>query len=72
MIYQSSFAPKLIYIFRIDDDNHKGCLKVGDATLEDCDWTEIAPNSAALNKAAHKRIKQYTQTAGISYELLYT
>lgn len=72
MIYQSSFAPKLIYIFRINDDNHKGCLKVGDATLEDCAWTEIAPNSVALNKAAHKRIKQYTQTAGIQYELLYT
>lgn len=72
MIYQSSFAPKLIYVFRINDDDHKGCLKVGDATLEDCDWSEIAPNSVALNKAAHKRIKQYTQTAGISYELLYT
>lgn len=72
MVYQSSFAPKLIYVFRIDDDNHKGCLKVGDATLEDCAWSEIAPNSPALNKAAHKRIKQYTQTAGIDFELLYT
>lgn len=72
MIYQSSFAPKLIYVFRINDDNHKGCLKVGDATLDDCALNEIVPNGAALNKAAHKRIKQYTQTAGINYELLYT
>lgn len=72
MTYQHSFAPKLIYVFRIDDNNHKGCLKVGDATLEDCAWSEIAPNSPALNKAAHKRIKQYTQTAGIDFELLYT
>lgn len=72
MIYQSSFAPKLIYVFRINDDAHKNCLKIGDATLDDCDWTAISPNSTALNTAAKKRINQYTQTAGIHYELLYT
>ena len=67
MIYQSSFAPKLIYVFRINDDAHKNCLKIGDATLDDCDWTAISPNSTALNTAAKKRINQYTQTAGIHY-----
>ena len=30
------------------------------------------PNSSALNKAAKKRIDQYTQTAAVNYDLLYT
>lgn len=72
MIYQSSLVPKLIYVFGIGDDAHKNCLKIGDATLDDCDFSQIFPNSKALNDAARKRINQYTQTAGIKYELLYT
>jgi hypothetical protein len=32
----------------------------------------LEPNSKLLNEAAKKRINQYTQTAGISYDLLYT
>ena len=32
----------------------------------------LAPNSKALNESAKKRINQYTQTAGIAYDLLYT
>ena len=32
----------------------------------------LEPNSKALNNAAKKRINQYTQTAGIRYDLLYT
>lgn len=72
MTYQTSFAPKLIYVFRINDDRHKNCLKIGDATVDDCDWTEISPNSPALKAAAKKRIKQYTQTAGIEFDLLHT
>ena len=72
MIYQSSLVPKLIYVFGIGDEAHKNCLKIGDATLDDCDFSEIYPNSEALNQAARKRINQYTQTAGIRYELLYT
>jgi hypothetical protein len=64
---------KLIYVFRINNDkSHTDCLKVGEASF-DCDnITSIQPNSKILNKAAHERIKQYTQTAGVKYELLYT
>lgn len=71
MQYFSSLKPKLIYVFRINDAAHKGCLKIGETTFEDGDIT-LQPNSSALNKAAKKRIDQYTQTAAIDYELLYT
>jgi hypothetical protein len=72
MKYTSSLKPKLIYIFRINDDAHSGCLKIGDTTINHVDVVGLAPNSSQLNKAAKLRINSYTQTAGIAYELLYT
>ena len=71
--FSNAFSYKLIYIFRINDDAHKGLLKKGDATLK-CDETidKLPPNCRALNMAAKKRIDQYTNTAAISYELLHT
>ena len=71
--FVSSLKAKLIYVFRINDKAHAGCLKVGEATLSDEEnlWGLI-PSSHLLNVAAKKRINQYTQTAGIVYELLYT
>lgn len=71
--FSNAFSYKLIYIFRINDDAHKGLLKIGDATLK-CDETidKLQPNCRALNMAAKKRIDQYTNTAAISYELLHT
>lgn len=73
MKFVSSFKLKLIYVFRINDEAHKGCLKVGEATADDNEnlWG-LAPSSHNLNIAAKKRINQYTQTAGIAYDLLYT
>ena len=35
--YSLSMVPKLIYVMRINDKAHKGCLKVGDATVEGSD-----------------------------------
>lgn len=72
MQFESSLKPKLIYVFRINDDAHKGCLKVGEATCHEDDVLGFAPCCKALNQAAKARIDQYTQTAGISYKLLYT
>ncbi len=71
--FVSSLKAKLIYVFRINDKAHAGCLKVGEATLSDEEnlWG-LSPSSHQLNVAAKKRINQYTQTAGIVYELLYT
>ena len=72
MKFTSLLKLKLIYVFRINDAAHQGCLKVGEATCDSDDVTCLAPNSKALNDSAKRRINQYTQTAGIAYDLLYT
>ena len=72
MKFTSALLPKLIYVFRINDAEHKGCLKIGEATTDTENIWGLEPNSKPLNEAAKKRINQYTQTAGISYDLLYT
>ena len=72
MRFTSSLKLKLIYVFRINDTAHRGCLKIGEATCEDENVFGLSPNSKVLNEAARKRINQYTQTAGIAYNLLYT
>ncbi len=72
MKFTSALKLKLIYVFRINDAAHAGCLKIGEATSDNENIWGLEPNSKALNEAAKKRINQYTQTAGISYDLLYT
>ena len=72
MRFTSSLKLKLIYVFRINDAAHRGCLKIGEATCEYENVFGLSPNSKVLNEAARKRINQYTQTAGIAYDLLYT
>jgi hypothetical protein len=72
MKFTSALKLKLIYVFRINDTAHLGCLKIGEATSDNENIWGLEPNSRALNEAAKKRINQYTQTAGISYDLLYT
>ena len=71
--FDSTLKPKLIYVFRINDAAHKGCLKVGETTYDGDDLAGYnTPNSAALNAAAKARIDSYTATAGVAYDLLYT
>ena len=70
MEYFSDLKAKLIYVFRIPDNAHRDCVKIGEATFEDGNLT-LPPNSSALNKAAKERIDQYTKTAGIAYDLLH-
>ena len=66
MKFEDSFQYKLIYIFEIRDDTHKGLLKIGDTTIKtDCNFADLLPNCKILNQAAKERIKQYTNTAGI-------
>ena len=72
MKFTSLLKLKLIYVFRINDAAHKGCLKVGEATCDSDNVFGLNPNCKALNDSAKKRINQYTQTAGIAYDLLYT
>lgn len=54
-------------------DDHKGLLKVGEATLKSNKRpNDILPNSRDLNQAAHARIKQEVGTASVRYILLHT
>ena len=69
--FESSLRPKLIYVFRINDNAHHGALKIGEATAELGDGY-FTPNSQLLNDAARQRIDQYTKTASIRYDLIYT
>ena len=70
--FKNTFEYKLIYIFRINDERHKGLVKIGDASVDNKNWKDLSPNCHTLNNAAKKRINEYTRTAGISYELLHT
>lgn len=71
--FEDSFEYKVIYIFTINDDNHKGLLKIGDTKLHtEISIDKLVPNSRELNQAALKRIKSYTNTAGVSPNLLHT
>ena len=72
MQYYSTLKAKLIYIFTIGDEAHRGLVKIGEATLDEATNLTLSPNSKELNAAAKKRIDQYTKTAGIDYTLRYT
>lgn len=54
--YTNSFKYKLIYIFGIPDEAHKGVLKIGEATVDtDLSFDHLNPNCSELNKAARER-----------------
>ncbi len=72
MVYYSTLKAKLIYIFTINDSAHRGCVKIGEATLDEATNSTLEPNCKELNQAARKRIDQYTKTAGIQYTLQHT
>lgn len=72
-MYEDAFKYKLIYIMTIHDSDHEGYMKVGEASLaSSLGPTQLPPNCDALNGAAHDRIKEYTKTALVKYELLHT
>lgn len=71
--FKSAFDYKVIYVFEISDEKHKGKVKIGDATLHTSKSIEyLVPNSKELNQAALERIKAYTNTAGVTPKLLHT
>ena len=70
--FDSTLKAELIYVFRINDEAHAGCLKVGKTTYNADDMSAYyTPNSPALIEAAKARIDSYTATAGVAYELLH-
>ncbi len=71
--FDQTLSYKLIYVISCPYEDHKGLLKVGDATLKSNELPEnIQPNCHALNQAAKDRIKQYTGTFSSRYTLLHT
>ena len=70
--FESSLKSKLIYVFAINDERHSDCLKIGETTIDEDDGSDLFNNAGSMQEAAHKRIRQYTKTAGIAYQLLYT
>ena len=71
--FTSSFDYKVIYAFTVNDEKHNGLIKIGDATLHtDTPTDSLSPNCRELNQAALTRIKQYTNTVGITPVLLHT
>jgi len=71
--FEKPFEYKVIYIFKIDDEAHRGKVKIGDATVHtDKSIEDLQPNCYELNKASRERIKSYTGTAGIKFDLLHT
>lgn len=72
-IFNQAFEQKLIYVYRINDSAHEGILKVGEASCNaGMAYFAFEPNCKELNAAAKERIRHQTQTAGVSFELLYT
>ena len=73
MQFTNTFNYKVIYAFTVNDDNHKGLIKIGDATLHSALTPDkVPPNCRDLNQAALNRIKAYTNTVGITPILLHT
>ncbi len=69
--FESSLKSKIIYVFAIGDERHRDCLKIGETTMND-DGDDFINNAESRQQAAHRRIRQYTRTAGIAYQLLHT
>lgn len=71
--FKNAFEYKVIYVFTIDDQAHNGLVKIGDATLHTVTPVDqLTPNSRELNQAALKRIRAYTNTAGLTPHLLHS
>ena len=60
----ATFSYGIIYVYSIPDEQHRGRLKIGSATL-----ATLNPTQIDIEAAARKRIKQQTKTADIPYEL---
>ena len=71
--YNSTFKYTVIYVFSIEDERHKGLLKIGETTIDSrCMPDQLFPNCKILNDAAKTRIAQFTKTAGIKFDLQHT
>ncbi len=72
-LIESTYAYNIVYVFSIDDERHRGILKVGKATLKTTPkpFCELQPNCDLLIQAAKSRINDETRTAAIPYHIEY-
>ncbi len=71
--FKNAFNYKVIYAFTVNDEKHNGLIKIGDATVyTDFSIDKLSPNCSELNQASLKRIKSYTNTVGVTPELVHT
>ena len=71
--FKETFSYIVIYLIAIEDSKHKGLIKIGQTKLNTHSKVDrLTPNCSELNKAARKRIKEFTNTAGIEAKLLHT
>ncbi len=71
--FTQTHSYKLIYVFSMPYDTHKGLLKIGEATLTTATKpSSLVSNCHELNQAAKARINGYTATASVNYTLLHT
>ena len=72
-IISATYKYNVVYVYSIDDDRHRGALKIGKTEIDTDPKTGggLSPNCAALRKAANKRIKEQTQTSAVAYNLVY-
>ena len=65
----SSFSYKVIYVYTVPYEDHKGMMKIGQTEIESSGPEELKPNCEPLIKAAKKRINEQAGTLGASYDL---
>jgi len=71
--FKNAFEYKIIYVFTVDDEFHKGLVKIGDATIKTDETIDVLPpDCRKLNQAALERIKAYSNTVGATVKLLHT
>ncbi|MDY0236917.1 MAG: Eco57I restriction-modification methylase domain-containing protein [Gudongella sp.] len=71
--FKNAFEYKVIYIFTIGGSTHRGLLKIGDATLStETSIDHLTPNCHELNQSSLKRIKEYTNTVGLTPKILWS
>ena len=61
-----------IYIYAINDEQHRGLLKIGKTSFSSPESiAQLTPNCPRLKQVADQRISQQTRTALVTYELLH-
>ena len=71
--YAGTMKYNLIYVMEIPDENHKHFLKIGEHDFTSpSSYKQLLPNCDELNKQAKIRINQFTRTAFVHCNLLYT